>query len=39
MKKLDKIVKLQTNDLSLCVSQSYFNSDGSQNYLKFQPIY
>ena len=35
----DKIVKIQTYDLSLFIVQSYFNNDGSQNYLIFQPIY
>ena len=28
----DKIVKLETYDLSLFNGQSYFNDDGSQNY-------
>ena len=31
--------KLQTIDLSLFVGQSYFNNDGAQFYLIFQPIY
>ena len=31
--------KLQTIDLSLFVGQSYFNNDGAQLYLIFQPIY
>ena len=35
----DKIVKIETYDLSLFIGQSYFNNDGSQNYLIFQPIY
>ena len=35
----DKILKLQTYDLSLFIGQSYFNKDGPQNYLVFQPIY
>ena len=35
----NEIVKLQTYDLSLFIGQSYFNNDGSQNYLIFQPIY
>ena len=35
----DKIVKLQTYDLNHFVGQSYFNNNGSQNYLIFQPIY
>ena len=32
-----KIVKLQTHDLSLFISQNYFNKDGAQLYLVFQP--
>ena len=32
-------VKLQTCDLSLFIGQSYFNNDGTQLYLRFQPIY
>ena len=35
----DKIVKLQTYDSSLFIGQSYFNNDGAQLYLLFQPIY
>ena len=35
----DKMVKLQTYDLSLFIGQGYFINDGSQNYLVFQPIY
>ena len=35
----DKIVKLQTYDLSYFTGQSYFNRDGEQLYLIFQPIY
>ena len=31
--------KLQTFDSSLFIGQSYFNNDGSQNYLIFPPIY
>ena len=31
--------KLQTFDSSLFIGQTYFNNDGSQNYLIFQPIY
>ena len=31
--------KLQTFDSSLFIGQSYFNNDGSQLYLIFQPIY
>ena len=34
----DKIAKLQTYDLSLFICQSYFNNDGAQLYLVFQPI-
>ena len=32
----DKIVKLQTHDLSLFIGQSYFVNNGSQNYLIFK---
>ena len=35
----DKIVKFQTYDLNLFIGQSYFNNDGAQVYLIFQPIY
>ena len=35
----DKIVKLQTYDLSLFIGKRYFNNDGAQLYLIFQPIY
>ena len=35
----DKIIKLQTYDLRLFIGQSYFNNDGAQIYLIFQPIY
>ena len=35
----DKIVKLQTYDLSSFIGQSYFNNDESLNYLIFQPTY
>ena len=35
----DKKVKLQTYDLHFFIDQSYFNNDGSQNYLIFQTIY
>ena len=35
----DKIVKLQTYDLSFFIGQRYFNSEGSQNYLIFQTLY
>ena len=31
--------KLQTFDLSLFIGQSYFNNDGAQLCLIFQPIY
>ena len=38
--KQDKIVKLQTCDISLFfIGQSYFNNDGAQLYLIFQPSY
>ena len=33
------MVKLQTYDLSLFTGQSYFNNDGAQLYLIFQPSY
>ena len=36
--KQDKIVKLQTYNLSLFIGQSYFFNDGSQNFFIFQPI-
>ena len=35
----DKTVKLQTYDLSLFISQSYFVNDGAQLYLILQPLY
>ena len=35
----DKIVKLQTYNLSLFICQSYFNNNDAQLYLIFQPIY
>ena len=35
----DKIEKLQTNDSSLFIGQSYFVNDESQNFLIFQPIF
>ena len=35
----DEIEKLQTYDLSLFIGQSYFNNDGVQVYLIFEPIY
>ena len=35
----DKIVKLQTYDLSLFIGQSYFNNDATQLYLIFKPSY
>ena len=34
----DKMVKGQRYDLSLFIGQSYFNYDGVQLYLIFQPI-
>ena len=34
----DKIVKLQIDDISIFISQSYFDNDESQNYIVFQPI-
>ena len=36
--KQDKIVNLQTHNLSIFIGQNYFNNDGSQKYLVFQPI-
>ena len=35
----EKIVKLQAYDSSLVIGQSYYNNDGAQLYLIFQPIY
>ena len=35
----DKIVNLQTYDVSFFIGQSYFINDGSHNYLVFQAIY
>ena len=35
----DKIVELQSYDLSNFVGQCYYKNDESQNYLMFQPIY
>ena len=35
----DKIVKLQTYDLSLFIGRSYFINDEAQLYLIFQPLY
>ena len=35
----DKIVKLQTYDLSHFIGQSYFVNDGAQLYLILQPLY
>ena len=35
----DKIVKLETYDLSLFIDPSSFNNDGAQLYLILQPIY
>ena len=37
--KQDKIVKLQTYDLSLFTGQIYFANDGAQPYLIFQILY
>ena len=37
--KQDKIVKLQTYDLSLFIGQSYFVNYGAQFYLILQPLY
>ena len=34
----DKIAIFKTYDLSLFIGQSYFNNDGSQIYLIFQPL-
>ena len=34
-----ELEKLQTFDLSIFISQSYFGNDGSQNFLIFQLIY
>ena len=34
-----KLVKLETYDLSLFIGQSYFNNEGSPNYVIFQPPY
>ena len=39
MAERDKIGKLQTQDSSIFIFQSYFNNDGTQLYLIFQPIY
>ena len=35
----DKMVKLQTNDLSLFIGQIYVGYHGKQNYLVFQSLY
>ena len=35
----DEIAKLQIFDSSLFIGQSYFDNDGIQLYLVFQPIY
>ena len=35
----NELKKLQTFDSSLFIGQSYFNNDGAQLYLIFQPIY
>ena len=34
----NKILKLQTYDLSLFIGQSYFVNDGARNYFRFQPL-
>ena len=34
-----ELEKLQTFDLSIFISQSYFGNDGSQNFVIFQLIY
>ena len=33
----DKIVKLQSYDISIFTGQSYFNNDGAKLYFVFQP--
>ena len=38
-KNREKIEKLQTFDLSYFVGKTYFDYDGSQNYLIFQPVF
>ena len=38
-KNREKIIKRQTTYLSYFNCKSYFDSDGLQNYLIFQPIY
>ena len=38
-KNREKMEKFQILDLSYFIGKSYFNNDGSQNYLLFQPIY
>ena len=38
LSKIKKIGKLEAYDLSLFICQSYFSNDGSQNFLKSQPI-
>ena len=35
----DKILKLQTYYLSICIGQNYFVNDGAQLYLILQPLY
>ena len=35
----DKIIKLQAFDSSYFRGKSHFYDDGTQNYLRFQPIY
>ena len=39
MAERDKIGKVQTQNSSLFIFQSYFNNDGARLYLIFQPIY
>ena len=36
---MKKKKKIQAFDSSLAIGQSYFNNDGAQLYLIFQPIY
>ena len=35
----NELKRLKTFDSSLFIAQSYFNNDGAQLYLIFQPIY
>ena len=37
--KREKITKLKTFDLSYFIGKSYFDDDGSQNYLTSQPVF